>query len=360
MLKPTLDVNNFEESFSLWEFELSKYERDNNTQLPDAIKIAVLLNETKGPLPQHLQLSANTTPTYTDVRTTIMEFYGTTTAFSRLHQAASSSVATNFNGGAAPTDIGAINTRAKGKKGHKGKGKGKKGCKGKKGHKGKGYEQQGKGKGYIGQPATPFKGYFPSNKGKGQGKAMGSGKGKAPTTGCYRCGQSGHIARDCKVSIHNLQEVDNNDYQQDTTTHWYNQYTYDNHWWTSDHTQVNVIQPQHQPQQLALPPPQQLDAPPTQALNIAAVKASSKSISQPAFDGITSNQPDIHRQQDQQLNLDRDELMIDSGAATHVCPIWFAATTPIHDLQPHETPNLRTATEDKYPCLWIQVGLHDQ
>ena len=108
---------------------------------------------------------------------------------------------------------------------------------------------------------------------------------------------------------------------------------------------------------MALPPPQ-LDAPPTQALNIAAVKASSKSISQPAFDGITSNQPDIHRQQDQQLNLDRDELMIDSGAATHVCPIWFAATTPIHDLQPHETPNLRTTSEDQihvYGYKWVYM-----
>ena len=39
--------------------------------------------------------------------------------------------------------------------------------------------------------------------------------------------------------------------------------------------------------------------------------------------------------------------MIDSGAATHVCPPWFAASTLTHQLQPWETPNLRTATEDK-------------
>ena len=77
LLKPTFDNNNFEESFSNWEFELSKYERDNNTQLPDQVKIAVLMNETKGPLQQHLQLMAGATPTYTDVRATIMEYYQT-------------------------------------------------------------------------------------------------------------------------------------------------------------------------------------------------------------------------------------------------------------------------------------------
>ena len=118
MLKPTFGPNNSEESFSLWEFELDKYERDSNTHLPDAVKIAVLLNEAKGPLQQRLQLSAGTAPTYTDIRTTIMEYYMTTATFSRLHQTASSSVATNFNGGAAPVDIGAINKGAKGKKGH--------------------------------------------------------------------------------------------------------------------------------------------------------------------------------------------------------------------------------------------------
>ena len=44
LLKPTCDANNFAESFSTWEFELNRYERDNNTQLPDQVKIAVLMN----------------------------------------------------------------------------------------------------------------------------------------------------------------------------------------------------------------------------------------------------------------------------------------------------------------------------
>ena len=35
LLKPTFDINNFEKSFPTWEFELARYERDNNAQLPD-------------------------------------------------------------------------------------------------------------------------------------------------------------------------------------------------------------------------------------------------------------------------------------------------------------------------------------
>ena len=116
LLRPTFDSNNFEESFSNWEFELNKYEQDNNTQLPDQVKIAVLMNETKRPVQQHLHLVAGATPTYTAIRSTIMEYY----AFTRFQQGASSSVSTSFNGGAAPMDIGAIK---KGKGKYKSKGK---------------------------------------------------------------------------------------------------------------------------------------------------------------------------------------------------------------------------------------------
>ena len=75
LLKPTLDPNNFDESFSNWEFELARFERDNNTTLPDQVKVANLWNETAGPLQQHLQLLAGTYQTYTAVRQTIMEYY---------------------------------------------------------------------------------------------------------------------------------------------------------------------------------------------------------------------------------------------------------------------------------------------
>ena len=65
LLKPTFNHNNFEESFSTWGFEVGRYERDSNTQLPDQVKIAVLMNETAGPLQQHLHLNEGQAPTYT-------------------------------------------------------------------------------------------------------------------------------------------------------------------------------------------------------------------------------------------------------------------------------------------------------
>ena len=88
-----------------------------------------------------------------------------------------------------------------------------------------------------------------------------------------------------------------------------------------------------QPQQLALPAPSQLDA--TPALQIAAVT-------------VPRNSNSVVRAPDMSMftNLNKDELMTDSGAATHVCPIWFASTTQTYDIPEHERPNLRTATED--------------
>ena len=65
LLKPTFDHNNFEEAFSNWEFELQRYEAANATRLPDPVKIAALMNETKGPLQPHLHLNAGGSPAYT-------------------------------------------------------------------------------------------------------------------------------------------------------------------------------------------------------------------------------------------------------------------------------------------------------
>ena len=344
LLKPTLDPNNFEESFSNWEFDVNRYEKDNNATLPDQVKIAILLNETKGPLQQHLQLNASNIPTYNDLRLTIMEYYRTTQAFSRMQQASSSSVATNQGGGPAPMDIGAIN-KGKGKyKGKSNKGKGKKGYKGKhsnKGYKGKGYAQQGKGKGYIGYAQVPYnnKGYS-TGKGKGKQHGSGKGKGKAPTQGCYKCGQPGHIARDCRTAVYNLQEVDNQDWQQDATAFWYGQQsTFDNNWWTDDQTHVQAVQ---HTQQLALPAPPHTDQ--TTTIQIAAIRAVNNSTHCHGR-AVTSN--NIRNEYIKPSTITNNELMIDSGAATHVCPPWFATSTPTHQLQPWETPNLRTATEDK-------------
>ena len=71
LLEPTFDTNNFDESFSNWEYEIQQYESDNSTNLPDQVKVAVLMNRTRGPLQQHLHLNAGASPTYAEIRTTI-------------------------------------------------------------------------------------------------------------------------------------------------------------------------------------------------------------------------------------------------------------------------------------------------
>ena len=143
LLKPTFDLTNFEEAFSQWEFEPYKLECDNGQALLESVKIAGILNETKGPLQQLLQLLAGQSPTYNTVRATIMEYCRATPAFNKLKQQTSSSVSASHGGGRAPMDISAIEGKGKGYKG-KGKYKGER--------QGKGYrkykvERQGKGYG---------------------------------------------------------------------------------------------------------------------------------------------------------------------------------------------------------------------
>ena len=174
LLKPQLDEQNVEESITTWEFQLAKYEQDSHTLLPDAVKIAILLNETKGPLQQHLQLQAG--------------YYRAASSSNRLQAITSGN---SNNRGPAPMDIGATwYNNGKGNKGkRKGKGKYDKG----KGYGGYGNQLQlqqlqrrkrqrapgqqgyGRGKGYSdkGKRAPGQEGY---GKGKGYSdKARGKG-----------------------------------------------------------------------------------------------------------------------------------------------------------------------------------------
>ena len=330
LLEPTFDNNNFEESFSNWEYEIQQYESDNSTNLPDQVKVAVLMNRTRGPLQQHLHLNAGQSPTYAEIRTTITEYQRAHTTFSRLQQNQSSAVSTNYNGGAAPMDIGAI---SKGK--HKGRGKGKyKGKKGKKGNKGKGYmsygqhtqgnynntHSTGKGKGKIGQ-GTPFKGQHDKGKGKSYSKSTGQGKGHVI---CYKCGQPGHTMKNCRVAVYNInEETQNNEQNVDTTQQWYEQSnTYDAHWWNNDqspsHRQQQVVTTEQASSSTLVP-----------LISIAAIRIASTSAAAQALQHDNKN-----------------DLMVDSGAVTHVCPPWFSTETTLHELHQSEAPNLRTATDD--------------
>ncbi len=172
LLKPTLDKNKFEEVFSQWEHDVQSYEQDNGTPLPDGVKRAILLDQTKGALQQHLQLNATTATTYNQIRTLILEYYRSTAAFMRM-QAVTGTTASN-NQGPAPMEIGATN------KGQKGKGNGK-------GKGGKGYNSNSfnnnyskGGKGVIGQ-GKPFKGGM---KGYGFDKTNRSKRLQGTRQGC--------------------------------------------------------------------------------------------------------------------------------------------------------------------------------
>ena len=62
---------------------------------------------------------------------------------------------------------------------------------------------------------------------------------------------------------------------------------------------------------------------------------------QEATDNNQHQQTHRREQQDGLVNL-----MVDSGAATHVCPLWFGNSFPLHRLQRGEGPQLRTVTDD--------------
>ena len=54
-------------------------------------------------------------------------------------------------------------------------------------------------------------------------------------------------------------------------------------------------------------------------------------------------------------------LMIDSGAATHVCPLWFASQIPLHQLAHGTGPQLRTVTNQHiklHGYRWVCVTNH--
>ena len=270
-----------------------------------------------------------------------MEYYRTTTAFSRLQQQSSSAVSSNLGGGPAPMDIGAT---YKGKGKGKGKNKGKGFNKG--GHKGKGYQQgkgyggygsynKGKGKGKQQQWYQP-KGVEKGNKGKSKG-IPNTGKGKNPTTICHRCGQQGHFAKDCRTAVYNMAETPQ-EQNQDRTSQWYDPNSgYDNYWYSNDQSGNYNIQPAQQQQQLALPAPSTN----TQTPTIQLVGALGHQAASAHNEATTTAQAVQQQRGDVEV-----EIMIDRGAATHVCPPWFAPDTPLYPLQHGQGPRLRTATDE--------------
>ena len=224
---------------------------ENTATIPDSIKITIiLLNETKGALQQHLQLTASNTRDYNTVREIIIEYYRTTASFPRMQQIQSFKPnITNYQAtsqGPAPLDTGAA-YNSRWHDNNKGKGKGKEGHqKGKGKYQGKGYNSyynnkgQGKGGYRPRESISTRKSIQRSIKRKRKESTDINMKGKGKSTGkdtCCKCGQQGHIAKNCRVAVYN---VDNNEHQQwenDPTYDWYQdqwQQEYDQGWYNQD------------------------------------------------------------------------------------------------------------------------------
>ena len=179
-MKPKFSGKDFEVQFTQWEATLSKYESETNSLLPDAVKVAILLNETHGPLQQHLRLNTTQTTAYAQIRQNIVDYHRSRHTYSQ------GNVST-------PMDVDAFTTKGKKGKGKKGKGKGDYHSKGDSNSKGSNnYEnynskgsknQKGNNSNYKGSKGQKGTTTGTTNKGKSKGKG---------NLHCTHCGKTGH------------------------------------------------------------------------------------------------------------------------------------------------------------------------
>ena len=191
----------------------------------------------------------------------------------------------------------------------------------------KGKTTHGQGYGYNGkgwQTQQQTQRQQQAHKGKGKSKD----KSKQPVNICYRYGLEGRYAKDCRVAVYNLNDTAIQQRQQpDPATVWWNDggQAYATGWGHGNQTT--------QGQQLVTTAPQGMQTQPQQ-----------HGIQQPVQQGQAVSGPLIPMTAETTniVNAHHDniiDLMTDSGAATHVCPQWFAP----HQLLGDE-PQLRTVT----------------
>ena len=86
LLEPTFNEAQLEEHFLQREYDINLCEKDNGAALADGVKIAILLNKTKGALQQHPPLRAGQITNYNEIRAVILDYYKAISPVSRLQQ----------------------------------------------------------------------------------------------------------------------------------------------------------------------------------------------------------------------------------------------------------------------------------
>ena len=76
--------NNFENDFVKWESEIQKFEKETTSALADSVKIAILMNNTKGDIQRHVRLNASQLTKFTDVRETILSYFKSMKSFTYI------------------------------------------------------------------------------------------------------------------------------------------------------------------------------------------------------------------------------------------------------------------------------------
>ena len=142
------------------------------------------------------------------------------------------------------------------------------------------------------------------------------------------------MAKQCRVAIYNCDTgtFDTNN----QTNDWHNQAHYDNNSYHQDQSQMH---------QLALPQPPQVADP--AAVPISALHEVTNAMIGPAQQPTEDNK--------------WVTLMIDSGAATHVCLLWFASQLPLHQRAHGTGPQLRTVTNEHtrlFGYRWVCMTNH--
>ena len=338
LLKPSFDESKFEEAFATWEFETNRYERDNSAILPDNIKIAVLLKETRGALQQHLQLTASHATDYQRIRTIIIQYY----------RECNNSM-----------DNSPRTTKVQHQWSSEQHGKEKAKEKERRAITKEKESQHTKERGTTTPTTTTTKEkeMVPSVKeihSKAHQKATPAKashhlpKERERTTPQHATNAAN------KVTLPGTEEFPS------TTTTWENkatcqiQHTVGTTTHSSmthpgtiriwRHSKANTSQQQGyaNTSQLALSPPPQASSGSAQAINF---------VEGVLIAGIEGHQGDASSR-----TSSFEEIMIDSGAAAHVCPPWFGTSFPLHHLEESSKPQLRTVTDNNiyvHGYCWI-------